>query len=244
MAIRLGHVTKTFSPGGRGRRPLYRELLNLRRAQRVKGMTIALDDVSLEIPDGSRIAIVGRNGAGKTTLLRLIAGIYQPTSGALQVDGTVSCFLEPGAGAAPALPVRDNIFLYASLAGMNRAETQGRLDHILAFSGLVEQAHTWVEHLSFGYQQRLFIAIMLEAIRLRKARVFMFDEFLVGVDLEFRVRVEKELEGLVSDRQILLHASHDDDLIRRTCPTTIHIDAGRMVAYGPTEEVLRNYRSG
>lgn len=242
MAIALSQVSKAFTPAGRGRRPLYRELMRLRDNLRRPDATLALDNVSLDIADGQRIAVVGRNGAGKTTLLRLIAGIYQPTDGEVRVDGPVCCFLEPGAGAAPALPVRDNIFLYAALAGLSRAETRERVDHILQFSMLKEHSYTWVEQLSFGYQQRLFIAIMLEAMRLGKASVFMFDEFLVGVDRGFRQRVEKALEALPLGRQILLHASHDDELIRRTCPLTIHIEQGQVAAFGPTGEVLAGYR--
>ena len=124
MSVRLQDVTKEFLPARRGRRPLYRELINLGSAIKKGESTVVLNRISIEIPDGARIAVIGGNGVGKSTLLRLIAGIYQPTAGTVSVDGQVCCFLEPGAGAAPALPVRDNIFLYASLAGLNRAETR------------------------------------------------------------------------------------------------------------------------
>lgn len=175
-------------------------------------------------------------------LLRLIAGIYKPISGTVRVEGPVCCFLEPGAGAAPSLPVRDNVFLYASLAGLGYRETKNSLDRILDFCSLSDQAYTWVEHLSFGMQQRLFMAIQLEVMRLQRARVFLFDEFLMGVDKSFRARVEDALLRFPSDSQIVLHASHDHELMLRTCPQAILVDEQGIRAQGETAEVLGIYR--
>ena len=111
MAVRLRKVNKTFVEGGRNRRPLYRQVIMLRSQGRQARDKVVLDRIDLDIRDGCRVAVIGRNGAGKSTLLRLIAGIYRPTTGEVTVDGPVCCFLEPGAGAAPSLPVRDNVFL-------------------------------------------------------------------------------------------------------------------------------------
>jgi ABC-type polysaccharide/polyol phosphate transport system ATPase subunit len=134
--------------------------------------------------------------------------------------------------------------LYASLAGLGYRETLNNMDRILEFSGLKNNEFTFVEQLSFGYQQRLFITIMLEAMRLEKASVFMFDEFLVGVDQAFRTRAVEAMESLAKPSQIVIHASHDDDLIRRTCPLTVHVEKGRICQFGPSEQVLQRYRSG
>ena len=229
MAIRLAGINKTFMEGGRNRRPLYRQ--------------VVLDGIDLGIADGSRVAVIGRNGAGKSTLLRLIAGIYKPTSGSVQVDGPVCCFLEPGAGAAPSLPVRDNVFLYASLAGLGYRDTKKSMGRILEFCTLQDQAHTWVEHLSFGMQQRLFMSIQLEVMRLGRARVFLFDEFLMGVDKAFRSRVEDALTQFPSPEQVVLHASHDHELMQRTCPQAVWIDDRGIRARGATADVLENYRN-
>lgn len=242
MAIRLDGVSKDFLRSGRSRRPLYRELLNIRTMR--SGAKSVLRGVCLEVPDGSRVAILGRNGAGKSTLLRLIAGIYAPTGGTVSVDGRVCCFLEPGAGAAPSLPVRDNVFLYASLAGLGYRETRQCLPRILEFSSLADQEFTWVEHLSFGMQQRLFMSIQLEVMRLKRAEVFLFDEFLMGVDKSFRLRVEDALTHFPSDRQIVLHASHDHELMRRTCTDAIYVDDGGVRHFGPIAEVLELFLNG
>lgn len=243
MAIRLRNVNKTFMEGGRSRRPLYRQVMMKSRGRHERAKVV-LDGISLDIKAGSRVAVIGRNGAGKSTLLRLIAGIYRPTSGEVRVDGPVCCFLEPGAGAAPSLPVRDNVFLYASLAGLGYADTRKSLDRILEFCSLQNQAHTWVEHLSFGMQQRLFMSIQLEVMRLGRARVFLFDEFLMGVDKTFRTRVEDALTHYPSSDQIVLHASHDHDLMLRTCPQAMLIDEHGIRAQGSTGEVLEIYRNG
>ena len=243
MAIRLSNVNKTFMDGGRNRRPLYRQVMMMRSKERVARAKVVLDGVDLEIADGSRVAVIGRNGVGKSTLLRLIAGIYAPSAGEVRVDGPVCCFLEPGAGAAPSLPVRDNVFLYASLAGLGYRDTKKSLDRILEFSSLQDQAYTWVEHLSFGMQQRLFMSIQLEVMRLRRARVFLFDEFLMGVDKIFRARVEDALTHFPSAEQIVLHASHDHELMLRTCPQAVCIEEQGIRAQGETAEVLEAYRN-
>jgi ABC-type polysaccharide/polyol phosphate transport system ATPase subunit len=241
MAVRLEGISKSFTAGGRNRRPLYRQLLMMRSGEVQKRSVTVLRDIDLEIGAGSRVAVIGPNGAGKSTLLRIIAGIYTPSAGRLRVDGPVCCFLEPGAGAAPSLPVRDNVFLYASLAGLGYRETKESLERILAFCSLEDQAYTWVEHLSYGMQQRLFMSIQLEVMRLDRARVFLFDEFLMGVDKAFRVRVEEALTRFPSQDQIVLHASHDHELLRRTCPQALLIDDQGIAARGDTANVLERY---
>jgi ABC-type polysaccharide/polyol phosphate transport system ATPase subunit len=241
MTIKLQAVNKSFMVSGRSRRPLYRQLINLRSSPRKTGVREVLRNIQLEIQNGSRVAVIGHNGAGKSTLLRLIAGIYKPNSGEVRVDGRLCCFLEPGAGSASALPVRDNVFLYASLAGLGYRETKECLPRILEFCSLSSQEFTWVEHLSFGMQQRLFMSILLETMRIERAEVFLFDEFLMGVDQSFRSRVEDALTSFPSGEQIVLHASHDHELMRRTCPQAIWIDEGTIRHFGTTEEVLDLY---
>jgi len=138
--------------------------------------------------------------------------------------------------------VRDNVFLYASLAGLGYRETKQSLPRILDFCSLSGQEYTWVEHLSFGMQQRLFMSILLETMRIKRAEVFLFDEFLLGVDQSFRSRVEDALTRFPSAQQIVLHASHDHELILRTCPQAILVDGGTIRQFGATDEVLDFYR--
>jgi len=79
-------------------------------------------------------------------------------------------------------------------------------------------------------------------MRIKRAEVFLFDEFLMGVDQSFRNRVEDALTRFPSAQQIVLHASHDHELIRRTCPQAILVDGGTIRKFGATDEVLDFYR--
>ena len=98
----------------------------------------ALRDVSLEVPKGSMYGLVGRNGSGKSTLLRVMAGIYRPTEGRVQVKGRTSALLELGAGFHPALSGRENIYLNASVLGVPKSQIDDRVEQIVEFAGLEE----------------------------------------------------------------------------------------------------------
>ena len=241
-AVSLQEVSKRFVAGSRYHRPLYRELLSLVGRGGAPDRVLALDRVTLDLPRGSNAALIGRNGAGKSTLLRTIAGIYRPTSGAVRVAGRVACYLEPGAGVAPTLPVIDNVFLYGAVVGLSRSELHESADAILDFAELRDQRFTRVEHLSFGNCQRLFFSIMLQTMRLRKAEVFLFDEWLSGVDTPFREKGEAELRALASGDHTVVFASHDLDTLERMCDHAIYLENGRLRQSGTGETVFDEYR--
>src|SRR5947208_17140873 len=92
----------------------------------------ALRDISLAIEPGASVGYVGRNGSGKTTLLRLIAGIFAPTTGRLEVGGSIGSLLELGAGFHPDFTGRENIYLSGSIYGLKRKYVRERLDEIVS----------------------------------------------------------------------------------------------------------------
>src|SRR5579885_1855329 len=94
----------------------------------------ALHHVSLEIPKGSTFGLVGENGSGKSTLLQLIAGILQPTSGSVDVEGRVSALLELGSGFNGEFSGRDNVFLNGAILGLSNKEIEKLYPSIEAFA--------------------------------------------------------------------------------------------------------------
>lgn len=241
-AVSFQEVSKRFVAGGRYRRPLYRELLHLAGRGGAPDSVLALDRVTLDLPRGCNAALIGPNGAGKSTLLRTVAGIYRPTSGVVRVSGRVACYLEPGAGMAPTLPVIDNVFLYGAVVGLSRSELRESADAILDFAELRDQRFTRVEHLSFGNCQRLFFAIILQTMRLRKAEVFLFDEWLSGVDLSFKEKGEAELRSLASGDHTVVFASHDLGTLERMCDHAVYLEGGRLRRSGERKPVFEDYR--
>jgi len=243
MAITLHDVGKEFARRQRRHRPLYREVMRVLRGQSATDRTAALDGISLEVPPGSRVALVGPNGAGKSTLLRIIAGIIEPSRGSVGVRGRVSCFFEVGAGAAPALRLEDNIWLYGALVGLTRNEIARCMDDILDFAELSEHRDARVEQLSFGMAQRLFLAIMAHTMKLEKADLFLFDEWFAGVDQRFKEKGEELIESLPLGHRTVIYASHDLELLARLCTTAIYLRDGRVRMFGATAAVLERYRA-
>src|SRR5690348_8530816 len=119
----------------------------------------ALRHVSLEIPPGEAIAFVGHNGSGKSTLLKTIAGVLQPSEGAVATQGRISPMIELGAGFDPELSGRDNVFLNGALLGFTRKQMEAKFDRIVAFSELGDFIDLPVKNYSSGMYARLGFSI-------------------------------------------------------------------------------------
>src|SRR3989344_8225973 len=121
MAIRVEGVSKTFKLPHERHSSLKSRFINF-RGKRTYELQKALEDISLEVKSGEFLGIVGRNGSGKSTLLKLLAGIYVPTTGSVQVNGSLTPFIELGVGFNPELTGRENVFLNGALLGFSRKE--------------------------------------------------------------------------------------------------------------------------
>lgn len=240
-AVRLSAVSKHFRGARQRRAPLYRQLTNFVRASVSGDAVRALDEVSLEIPSGAVVGIVGANGAGKSTLLRVLCGVYAPSAGTCEVTGRVACHFGGEAGLAPSLPVTDNILLFAAMLGMTHAETVASIDTILDLAELPREHQSRLEHLSFGKQQRLFFGVMLRAMQLHKAEVYLFDEWLAGADRRYQEKAEQLLLTQRLPGQTLILSSHNVERLQRLCDLAIYLQAGRVYQVGPAASVLSQY---
>jgi ABC-type polysaccharide/polyol phosphate transport system ATPase subunit len=199
----------------------------------------AVRDVDLAIEPGESVAFIGRNGSGKTTLLRLIAGIFAPTSGRLEVGGTVGSLLELGAGFHPDFTGRENIYLSASIYGLGRSFVRERIDEIIAFSELEDFIDIPVRTYSSGMHMRLGFAVAAHI----EADVLLLDEvFAVGDEAFQRKCVDRVLR--FRDRGgTVCFVSHDAGAVERLCERAVLLRHGRVEHDGATSEALRRYHA-
>jgi ABC-type polysaccharide/polyol phosphate transport system ATPase subunit len=199
----------------------------------------ALRDVDLQIEPGESVAFVGRNGSGKTTLLRLIAGIFGPSSGRLQVGGSVGSLLELGAGFHPDFTGRENIFLSGSIYGLSRAIVRERMDEIIAFSELEDFIDIPVRTYSSGMYMRLGFAIAVHV----EADVLLLDEVFAVGDEAFQRKCVDRVLRFREGGGTLCFVSHDSSAVERLCERAVLLTHGQVEYDGATSEALKRYQS-
>lgn len=197
----------------------------------------ALEDVSLVLNDGDRLAIIGSNGSGKTTLLRVLAGVYQPTNGKLAIEGSIGSLIEINLGIDMESTGRESMFVRAALMGMSRKEASSIVEVVREFSELGDFFDLPVRLYSSGMQFRLAFAIS----SLISRDILLMDEWLSVGDEAFREKSERKLESLVSSSKILVIATHSLELTKRLCNRVIWLEGGKVVEDGSPREVIDKY---
>jgi lipopolysaccharide transport system ATP-binding protein len=199
----------------------------------------ALKDLSIEVPAGAVIGIIGRNGVGKSTLLKVLARITDPTEGTAELHGKVAALLEVGTGFHGELTGRENIYLNGAITGMTRAEVDRRFDEIVAFSELEAFLDTPVKRYSSGMYVRLGFAVAAHL----DPDILLVDEVLAVGDLSFQRRCLNRMNDVARTGRTVLFVSHQMTAIRRLCNRTIWLEAGRIKDFGPTGDVVARYES-
>jgi ABC-2 type transport system ATP-binding protein len=198
----------------------------------------ALDHVQAEVAEGETVGLLGHNGSGKSTLLKCIAGILQPSSGQIMVRGRVASMLELGAGFHPDLSGRDNIYLNASLMGMNRRDIEQRFDAIVAFSELEPFIDNQVKYYSSGMYTRLGFAVAVHM----DPDILLIDEVLAVGDEAFQRKCLAKIREFQEDGRTIVFVSHAPELVRAVCDRVYVLDHGQVVTHGPSGEAIRIFR--
>jgi ABC-type polysaccharide/polyol phosphate transport system ATPase subunit len=196
-----------------------------------------LDDISFELGEGDRLAILGRNGAGKSTLLRVLNRVYQPSDGSLTIDGSCQALLNISLGFSGEATVRENIYLRGIAMGLNAAFLRGQIDEILEFSGLQEKVNHRLRTLSSGQKMRLGFAISTCV----QHDIIMMDEWVGTGDAEFMLRAKERMQGRVGGSKIVVLASHSISLLNGICNKGIVLERGRLVHAGDIASSLKAY---
>lgn len=198
----------------------------------------ALQDISLTLNPGDRLALVGRNGAGKSTLLRVLAGAYEPTTGSAAIRGRVSSLFDLTMGMDAELTGADNVVLRGVFLGMSIAEARSYIPEVAEFSELGGFMHLPMRTYSSGMRLRLAFAIST----VRTPDILLLDEFISVGDESFVRKTRERLERMIDNAHILVLASHSPHTLRAYCNRGLLLHEGRIVGDGPIEEILARYK--
>jgi len=239
-AVAFEHVSKRLSLSQDNSRSFREVVVNLSPFRRKKYSSEefwALRDISFEIKSGETVGFIGPNGAGKSSLLKLIARVFEPTSGRISVSGRVSALLELGTGFHPDLSGRENIYLSGAIMGIGRTEIKRNLDQIIEFSGLEHFIDAPVKHYSSGMYVRLGFSVAIHA----RPEVLLIDEVLSVGDQKFQSRCMDRITSLQNQGVTIVLVSHDLSAVRRICQRCMWLEDGRLKCDGETETTLNQY---
>lgn len=217
-------------------RSILRELRDGRKDDRLT----ALRDVSFELHEGDSVAVVGRNGAGKSTLLSLMAGLLEPDSGEIRVEGRLAALLDLGAGFHPDLTGRENVFINSALLGLNRKEVYQRYDRMVEFSGLGDFVDQPLRTYSSGMIMRLAFAVAVNV----DPDIVLIDEVLAVGDANFQERCFTEIRRLKDSGSLFVCVSHGAGVLREICKKALWLEHGELEMAGDIDEVLEAYDNG
>jgi ABC-type polysaccharide/polyol phosphate transport system ATPase subunit len=240
-AIAFEGVSKHFR-GGRTAYQMARDDLFalLKRRASSAEMVRALDDITIEIPEGEAFGLIGENGAGKTTLLKLASRITYPTHGKIRVRGRVGALIEVGSGLHPELTGRENIGLYGRILGLSRQDIRSRFDEIVEFADIGPALDRPLKQFSSGMQLRLGFSLAAHL----EPDVLLVDEAISVGDAGFQYRCVERISTLVREGRTLVFVSHNMSAVEALCERAVLLSRGRIVADGPTRDVIGSYLHG
>jgi ABC-2 type transport system ATP-binding protein/lipopolysaccharide transport system ATP-binding protein len=197
----------------------------------------ALDSLSFELGEGDRVGVIGHNGAGKTTLLRVVAGIFEPTTGMAHTEGRVMPLFNIAEGMSPDETGIEMLRVRGTLLGLSGREIDERIEDIAEFCELGEYIDMPVRTYSTGMLMRLAFAITTSVT----SEILIMDEIIATGDAAFMERAELRLKGFVERASIMLIATHSVAIARQWCNKAMLLEHGRLLDFGPVDEVLKTY---
>lgn len=222
--IIVNNVSKKFMIGGRKKMGVLSRLLSLVSGKEPRKLIYALKDLSFDVDSSEIVGIIGDNGSGKSTLLRLIAGIYQPDGGSIEVNGKIISLINLVVGLKERLTMKENIFICCSLFGLSQKEARARLEKIMDFSGLHEFIDTKVYQFSEGMKQRLSFSVAVHC----NPDILLLDEVFEVGDEDFRRKSVDKIKELVKNGASVVLVSHDLDLIKKHCNRVLRVNNGKI----------------
>jgi lipopolysaccharide transport system ATP-binding protein len=192
----------------------------------------AVSNLNLELREGDRLALVGHNGSGKSSLLKLLAGVYEPTAGSLEVAGRVSSMLSLSIGLDHEATGRQNIKNLAMMQMVPSREIARRMSSIIEFSELGTFIDMPFKTYSAGMMARLTFAVGTAI----SGDILILDEWLSAGDENFQQKANARMTAVASEAKIMVLATHNRQMVLNVCNKVLELESGRCVFLGTTDE--------
>lgn len=196
----------------------------------------ALKDLSFTLIEGIRLGILGHNGAGKSTLLRVMAQIYNPSSGKIVVEGITNCLFDVMVGLDPNLSGYENIELRGMISGMSKKEIRKAIPHIAEFSGLGDFIRVPLRAYSAGMLLRLGFSVATHL----ESEILLIDEVVNVGDENFLAKAKARMKDLIHKSKIVVISTHDHRLIQELCNMVLYLEKGTIKFFGSCSEYFDN----
>lgn len=236
IVLSVKHLHKSFRLPHDRKNSLKSRIVNLASKQTYENYHV-LNDINFEVKRGEFFGIVGKNGSGKSTLLKIIGQIYQPSSGKVTVNGTLTPFIELGIGFNAELTGRENIYLNGAILGLTRKEVEAKYNDIVAFSELEKFMDQKLKNYSSGMQVRLAFSIAMQAHN----DILLIDEVLAVGDASFQRKCFQTFNDIKKSGKTVVFVTHDMGAVQEYCDRAMMIQDGKIVAIGKPRDIALNY---
>jgi lipopolysaccharide transport system ATP-binding protein len=214
-----------------------REVIGLPRRTRLRRSEFwGFRDVNFELRRGECLGLIGHNGAGKSSVLKVLGGILTPDEGVVTVRGRIAALIELGAGFAPVLTGRENIWVNAALHGLSPDEISRKFDEIVEFAELDEFIDSPLKTYSSGMKVRLGFAVASQVA----PDVLLIDEVLAVGDIRFRTKCLNRIYE-IKDRAGIVFVSHSMAHVANICDRVCLMEKGRARVFDDVEEGIAEY---
>jgi ABC-type polysaccharide/polyol phosphate transport system ATPase subunit len=239
--IDIRSVSKAFQSLGAGYSSLKSLIVSFKGKGKksISSKRSILTNLTLRIPKGNSVGVIGRNGSGKSTLLKLITGIYVPDTGEISVKGRVAALIELGAGFHPDFTGRENLHLGALLLGLTKRDLDRCFDSIVSFAELHEVIDEPVRTYSSGMFMRLGFSLAVHT----NPDILLIDEVLAVGDAAFEAKCKDKIAELRAQGCTLLIVSHDLGAVERWCDEVLWLEGGEVKDRGQPRRVIDEYRA-
>lgn len=224
------------------------DILRVENVSKAYSSHLALDNVSLSIPEGKVYGLLGPNGAGKTTLIRIINHITAPDSGRVLLDGhqlteadvTDIGYLPEERGLYKKMKVGEQAIFFARLKGLSRADAVRELRKWFEKFGILDWWDKRVEELSKGMAQKVQFIVTV----LHRPRLLIFDEPFSGFDPINAELLKREILALRDEGATVIFSTHNMSSVEEICENITLINKSRNILSGNVEELRRKYFDG